>query len=343
MTPNPSRPMRILAIDGGGMKGVFACAYLQTLEDHFGKHLHEHFDLIAGTSTGGIIALGLGAQKSAAQLLAFYRDHGAAIFPPGKPQPRLKLLRKARAILELKIRLDTGYWYHADPLKRALEAVLKDSSGEHLRMGQAATRLLIPAVNAQNSFPRVFKAHRGEPQVAHLDRDLNHSMVEVAMATAAAPWYLPIAKVDEGGVPFTYIDGGLWANNPGVVAVTEALTYYVGPDREFDSIELLSIGLPSSTGYPNDGRYLRGRQFIDQLLGYAMESSKHGADQTARFLLQRAGHLYYRVRPANLTEDQSKRLRLDGAGAEEIGELMMLGRHEAENDKNKPEIKQIFT
>lgn len=337
------RPLRILSIDGGGMKGVFACSYLHALEEHFGKKLHEHFDLIAGTSTGGIIALGIAAQKSAGQLTDFYGEHGPSIFPEGNPPSKWKAAKIVQDALHLKKRIGQGYWYESAPLIDALASVLCKEGGEPLLMRDAATRLLIPAVNAQTAFPRVFKAHRNEPQVAHLTRDLDISMIEVATATAAAPWYLPIAKVSEGNAPFTYIDGGLWANNPSVVAVTEALTYYVGPDREFNAVHLLSVALPSSAGYSNDATYRRGRQFIDQLLGYSMESTKHGADQTTKFLLRDATNSYHRVKPKHLTEEQAARLMLDSANREAIGELMMLGHDQAQNDKNVEEVKTIFT
>ncbi|MBS1706281.1 MAG: patatin-like phospholipase family protein [Armatimonadetes bacterium] len=328
-----SAPMRILCIDGGGMKGVYACAYLSTLESHFGKTLYEHFDMVAGTSTGGIIALGIAAKLSAADILEFYRKHGSEIFPKSKVPGTMALRR-----------LYHGHGYGNGSLQRALASVFQkpDGSGP-LTMAEAATRVLVPAVNAATSEPRVFKAHMGEHQVAHLTRDLDLPMASVALATAAAPWYLPIARISEKDIPYTYIDGGLWANNPSTIAATEALTYYVGEDREFDSIEMLSIGLPSSSSFKNDARYQRGMKYIDQLLCYAMESSKLGAHQTTKFLLHGLPHCYFRVQPANLTEAQSKRLKLDGAGRGEVEELMMLGSARAENDKNASEIKTIFT
>ncbi len=338
-----SAPMRILCIDGGGMKGVYACAYLKVMEEHFQKPLYKHFDLIAGTSTGGIIALGLAAGKSAEELLGFYKNHGPAIFPEGKAGPKWKVAKAIQGILHLKKRLNQGYWYDSEPLRSALNTVLSSPDGEPLLMREALTRLLIPAVNAHTAFPRVFKAHHGEPQVSHLKKDLDIAMSEVALATAAAPWYLPIARVMESGTPYTYIDGGLWANNPSVVAVTEALTYYVGSERAYDRIHLVSIALPSSTGFSNDAQYHRGQKFIDQLLSYSMESSKHGADQTTKFLLRDSCHTYFRVNPTNLTEDQAKRLRLDSSDEQAIGELMMLGNDRAHNDKNIAEIKTIFT
>jgi len=72
---------RVLSIDGGGIKGIFPVSFLSAIEATTGKSVGEHFDLIAGTSTGGIIALGLGLGFTPAELLAFYREEGKAIFP----------------------------------------------------------------------------------------------------------------------------------------------------------------------------------------------------------------------------------------------------------------------
>ena len=72
---------RILALDGGGVKGAYTAAVLASIEETSGKHIAEHFDLIAGTSTGGILALGLGLGVSAATLLEFYEKRGQKIFP----------------------------------------------------------------------------------------------------------------------------------------------------------------------------------------------------------------------------------------------------------------------
>lgn len=324
------------------MKGVYAANYLATLERHFSITLHQHFDLIAGTSTGGIIALGLAAGNTASQLVAFYKEHGPQIFPEGKAH-KTRMGKLYRLVAEHLVRFRQGYWYEGDPLRSALTQTLKGERGVPLLMSDSLCRLIIPAVNAQNASPRVFKAHKGEPQVAHLTRDLTLKMTDVAMATAAAPWYLPIAKVDECGTDFTYIDGGLWANNPSVLAVTEALTYYVGNDKDYSHVELLSIGLPAGCGFTNDGRYRRGHKLIPQLLTYAMESSKTGADFTAGFLLREKPNLYHRVRPENLNEEQSERLGIDRANETAINELMMLGADQAHRDKNVDAVKILLT
>ena len=80
-TPAPAERFQILSLDGGGLKGLFSACFLAEWEQHVGRPITSSFDLIAGTSTGGIIALALGAGFPAAQIVEFYRQHGPAIFP----------------------------------------------------------------------------------------------------------------------------------------------------------------------------------------------------------------------------------------------------------------------
>ena len=81
MNPIPIRPFRILALDGGGIKGTFTAAALAAWEKDSGRRVCEHFDLITGTSTGGILAIGLGLGLPAERILQFYREQGPRIFP----------------------------------------------------------------------------------------------------------------------------------------------------------------------------------------------------------------------------------------------------------------------
>ena len=82
---DPSFPLlQVLALDGGGLRGIFTAATLAAWEEDFGTSIADHFDLIVGTSTGGIIALALGLGVPPAEVLSIYVDHGDRIFPPGR-------------------------------------------------------------------------------------------------------------------------------------------------------------------------------------------------------------------------------------------------------------------
>ncbi len=220
---------RILSIDGGGIKGVIPAAFLTVVEETTGKRIVDHFDLIAGTSTGGIIAIGLGLGLSARQILDFYEQEGPRIFDQENIRDssilsRLQRLRKnglrrARHFLLSKYKPD------------ALRAALESAYGDRL-LGDSKTRLVIPAFDPRLGGVYVFKTSHHERFVI----DWKHNAVDVALATAAAPTYFPSHKMDNG---LSLLDGGIWANNPVGLAVVEALGILDWP-RE--SLYVLSLG-----------------------------------------------------------------------------------------------------
>ena len=200
---------RILAIDGGGIKGVFPASFLATLEDSIQDNVANYFDLIVGTSTGGIIALGLGLGLSATEILAFYEKFGPRIFARNH---RLGLFKSK---------------YDNATLKEALETCF-----EKKKLGDSQKRLVIPSLNLENGEVRLYKtAHHPRFQ-----RDYKVKAVEVGLATSAAPTYFPTHRT-ETGTPL--IDGGIWANNPVGVATVEAITVLDWPR---DSLKILSLG-----------------------------------------------------------------------------------------------------
>ncbi|MFI7543804.1 CBASS cGAMP-activated phospholipase [Actinoplanes sp. NPDC049599] len=210
--PVAGRRFQILSLDGGGLRGMFSAAVLAGLEEDLDVRIADHFDLIAGTSTGGIIALGLGLGLTPRDILRFYTDHGPRIF---RDRSRLRSMRQ---VLRAK--------YAAEPLRAALTEVL----GQRM-FGQSTKRLLITSYNIGADDVYLFRT----PHLETLKRDWRERAVDVAMATAAAPTYLPGMPL--GGARL--IDGGIWANNPAMVALTEA----VGPlGVPLDQIRIFSLG-----------------------------------------------------------------------------------------------------
>jgi predicted acylesterase/phospholipase RssA len=199
---------RILSLDGGGLKGLFTAKLLAELERDLDVQIGDYFDLITGTSTGAIIALGVAFRVPASDILRFYRDKGPAIFDA----PSFGIISTR---------------YSAEPLRAALTEVF----GE-MTLGDSSNRLVIPAFNLQRREVKLFKT-RHSPRFL---RDWKMKAVDVALASAAAPTYLP-AFVDESLIK--YVDGGIWANNPSLVGVIEAMTV-LGVDRS--NVNLLSIG-----------------------------------------------------------------------------------------------------
>lgn len=215
-------PFRILSIDGGGIKGLFPGSYLSELErslklDH---SVGDHFDLITGTSTGGIMALGLALGLPASKIMQIYLEHGEAIFPPIRA-PFIKTKRAVRFFTNL-----SRYAYEREPLKLALEATF----GDRL-LGDAQRRLCIPAFDGNYNEVHVFKT----PHHPDFGRDWKERAVDVALATAAAPTFFSVYK-DKGRL---FADGGVWANNPVMIGLVDALSTL---DLARRDVHILSLG-----------------------------------------------------------------------------------------------------
>lgn len=213
----PDRPERfqILSLDGGGLRGMYTAAMLARLEEDLRIRIVDHFDLIAGTSTGGIIALGLGLGMAPRDILEFYVSHGPRIF---RDSTRLRSMKR---IMRPK--------FSSEPLRSALEDVLGDQL-----FGHSTKRLVITSYDIGVGDVHLFRT----PHLPSLSRDWRERAVDVAMATTAAPTYFPGKRLDGARL----IDGGMWANNPAMVALTEA----VGPlGVPLEALRILSVGTTS--------------------------------------------------------------------------------------------------
>jgi hypothetical protein len=213
-TRNDPPMFRILSIDGGGIKGVFPAALLCAFQQGLQSPIADYFDLIAGTSTGGIIALGLGLGLTPSEILNFYKLHGATIFPASQGW-------------STRIRHYVATKYSSDPLKNALQSAFGDSL-----LGHSRRRLLIPSFSALTGKIYVYKT----PHHPRFQSDWRQSAVDVAMATSAAPSYFP-PYINPRYI--AHLDGGMWANNPTGNAVVEA-TGILDIDRS--QIRVLSVG-----------------------------------------------------------------------------------------------------
>jgi patatin-like phospholipase len=214
---------RILSIDGGGIRGIFSAAILTELERRYlgGASVGDYFDLIAGTSTGGILALGLGASLTGEELLQLYEERGGEIFPPLGPGMIGRARRHFRAT-----RRYVRYIYSQDALAR----VLHEKLGDRL-FGSSTRRLCVPSFEGQHGEVYIFKT----PHHPDFKLDWRESMLKVALATSAAPsYYRPLRAAG-----YTFVDGGVWANNPVMIALVEALASF---DVSREQIRILSLG-----------------------------------------------------------------------------------------------------
>ncbi len=217
---------QVLALDGGGIRGVFSAAFLADFERRFNTKVADHFDLIVGTSTGGIIALGLGLGLSAQQILDFYLGNGKAIFPSVIPSA----LRRIPGVGFFEPRNYSSI-FRRKFSNRSLEEALKQAFGEETLLGQSVKRLVITSYDLQRSSVKLFKT-------AHHERfrsDLRLPMWQIALATSAAPTYFRAAEANERFL----VDGGLWGNNPIMVGVTEALGVL---EQSPNDVRVMSVG-----------------------------------------------------------------------------------------------------
>ena len=212
------KPFKILSLDGGGICGIYGATILSYIEEELtdSKPIGQYFDMVAGTSTGGIMALGVAAEIEARKICGLYEVEGKHIFESA--------------------------WYWFGPVKLFLQTIrnlyaeaplekeLKKQFGE-LLLGDAKTRVMIPAFLIPDSEVAVFKTDH------HPDykKDWQTPMWKVARATSAAPTYFPGLHCGDK----KFLDGGIWANNPTMLAVVEALSSY---DIVPEQIHVLSIG-----------------------------------------------------------------------------------------------------
>jgi patatin-like phospholipase/acyl hydrolase len=204
---------QILSLDGGGIKGIFSAAVLAAIEDDLHTRVIDHFDLVAGTSTGGILAIGLGLGLTARQMLDFYLQEGEAIF--------------ANKLGTASLRQYVSCKFSAAPLETALKRHFGDKC-----FGHSTKRLVIPSYNLGENDVYIFRtAHTND-----LKRDYKVPAWKVALSTSAAPTYFPSVRAVDN---LRLIDGGVWANNPSMVAAVEAF----GPlGIPLSSLRMLSIG-----------------------------------------------------------------------------------------------------
>ncbi|WP_261330316.1 CBASS cGAMP-activated phospholipase [Rhizobium leguminosarum] len=212
------RLFRILSVDGGGIRGIFPAAYLAEIENCFlnGKSVSSHFDMIAGTSTGGIVALGLAHGMTAKQVLEIYTERGQTIFPT--PKGLGGLVKKLRFLTKPK----HDHRVLKDELLRIFRGKVLDD---------AATRLVIPTFEAVHGEPYIYKT----PHHPDYQLDRHKTFVDAALHTTAAPAYF--AAVDNDG--HIMIDGGVWANNPVMTALVDVIACY---DVPLENIRILSLG-----------------------------------------------------------------------------------------------------
>lgn len=320
------KKFKILCIDGGGIKGLYSAQLLAKFEEVFRTNLSDHFDLICGTSTGGIIALGASLKIPMSKVVEFYEQKGSQIFTQW-----IKWGGIGKCLLSIWQALFFNK-YASAPLRKALEEVFGART-----LGESHNLLCISAYNITTGNPRIFKKDYDT-----LDQDDQKSYVDVALATSAAPTYFPVKEINN----MCYVDGGLFANNPILVGLTEYFCKWAHTGI-FDGVEILSI----SSCEKNNGESpkFKHRSFL-RWKDTLFDSYSNGQSKCVDFFLQqlkKSGMLnctldIVRVVNSPLSGEQEKLVQLDNASRKSMKLLKAIALHTAVNYKEKAEVRKFF-
>jgi patatin-like phospholipase/acyl hydrolase len=220
------REFKILSIDGGGIRGLLPATFLCEIESKIKEPIWKYFDLITGTSTGGIIALALAAGYTCEKIQKMYDEMASKVFPK-----KVWIHKLFAACL--------GSIYDISKLEHVLKLEYINE-GKPLCMRDGMTRLCIPAIDLTNGKVTVYKTPHSAvyPKEKTFFADADKEMWQVALATSAAPIYFRPARLHKSYCA----DGGLWANNPSLVGIVEAIQ----SGYELNEIIVLSLGTGES-------------------------------------------------------------------------------------------------
>lgn len=305
-----SSTFHVLALSGGGYRGLYTATVLSELERAMGRPVASRFDLICGTSAGALLALGLANGIPAAELKALFETQGRRIFGQRGWARRL-----------------FGFWLMAKHSSNGLRDVLTERFGD-TTIGDLKHRVLVPAVNYSTGRGQFFKT----PHHESFEFDHRMTLVDVAIATAAAPVYFPLSRNERG----VFVDGGLVGNAPGLFGVHEVRTF-LAPKQDAQ-VRVLAIGTMTV------GATVRGDSALDQ--GFGMWRGRlfdlviSAQESSVDYMLQQSlGENYYPI-DDKVTPDQSRDVRaLDCVSVGSTNTLKDRGVHAAQRALGDPRFR----
>lgn len=232
---NKANKVKILSIDGGGLRGIAPLLILKQIEIKTGKRIHELFDIIVGTSTGGIIACGLTATKdgvnphlSIDDMIMLYTTKGNEIFPY-KSNFISKSLQGINSIFNPK--------HSAKGLDRLLIEYFED-----LKLSDTLIPIIVSSYDIKNNEILMFKSRKS------CEEDCDINLKDVCRATSAAPTYLASYKLNYNGKERICVDGGVYINNPTLAGVSDLRKFgHNGKKVLLKNISCLSLGTGNYT------------------------------------------------------------------------------------------------
>jgi patatin-like phospholipase/acyl hydrolase len=273
-------PVRILSLSGGGIRGIFQAVFLREIALQLGTPLRDNFELIAGTSTGALIALGVALDVDSAKIVDLFEKHGSEIFPENK-----------RRVSQWTISYATkGAVYDQTSLQAALTEVFTGKNGAQLQLKDCKPAVVIPATTLNRYRMRSFTVLERCGAPASMDGEL--FAADVALASSAAPIFFPAyrprgrrasneqIRTEER----TYVDGALWANNPVLQAVMTARRCW---GTDFADMRIVSIGngeIPAGLMHV-DFNNMRRAKMLKPIMDMMFATQSELADETVGTLL----------------------------------------------------------
>lgn len=268
-----------LALSGGGYKGLYSAHILTRLEEDLGCPIAQKFDLLSGTSIGGIITLALALEIPAKDIEQLFLTKGKRIF-------------RKRTWISKGLLLSSKY------SNAGLKEVLTDLFGDRT-IGDLKHRVIIPTINYTEGKPQIFKT----PHNIKLKNDKKLKLVDVALATSAAPTFFPIFSTNDGD----FVDGGLVANHPGYFALVEAESYLNQP---LDNIYQLHVGTISQKFTSSSSKYILRSSFWswkENIFNLIFSCQEQSADNLLHFYLK---DRYISIDSLSV-DQQAKQIKLD--------------------------------
>jgi patatin-like phospholipase/acyl hydrolase len=318
-------PFQILALTGGGFRGLYTAQVMADIENDTGKPIAQSFDLLAGTSVGGILALAAACEIPMCKVVSLFTNHGAEIFK------KRNFFSSWGGYLRSQ--------YSSDGLEKLLSS--SDIFGDRL-LSDALHPVIVPSINFTKGFPVVFKT----PHHPSLKRDHTLKLVDIALATSAAPAYFPRHVFDNQ----QFIDGGLCANNPALLALHEADYFF---EKPLECINMLSIGTLSAklTVNPKANRNggaidwamsrLRLKHYPRNIIDITLSSQQQIMQQMAQHRLEKHGGKFY-VIDETLTAHSAAHVGLDQVSPWAIETLIGNARYSSKVVAGEQKLQEIL-
>ncbi len=320
--------MKILSIDGGGYLGLASASFLSECERHFNKKAYESFDFFCGTSAGSIIALGLAIGLSSSEIMERFVELGKRVFPSAGGIGRT--ITCAKKYFTSK--------YTNTELKRVLQHTFGNKTVGDVQSVHKK-KILVPAFSVTNGTPRIFKTDHS----ARLSRDSGYLLRDIALASSSAPVFFPLANViGPDANSELFVDGGLFANNPALLAYIEAISELKTSPKD---IRILSISTPRQNlaeyNPPlKDSSWKLNRGIIgwgERLVSVLIDSPSSTSHQILNRLSESSGFRYCRI-----LLQRPKHVDMDIVSDHTTLTLKQLGRDEAARNDIRNQMKTFF-